>query len=306
MTHHASRAALLLALAVALVGPAACEPDVGPQPQPLPLFDFQFQVGAVGASAAGSASVAPVAVQVLQPSRQPTKRPPLPAQPTAQQYLEPSVMQEQEGPQPVGQPLEAPEPLPQQQPARARPSQPQLPRQQPPPMQQPVQARPSQPQPQPLPQPQPRPAGAQPLPLPQQGKPAVAAPPSSQLDALLAAAAALAPRGGLRGWTAGRGAGGGYCAAFDGVRCDGARNVVGIDLGKAGPLGGALPPGAVLRALPKLRSLWLPSAALAGALPADWGGLSELEDVRLGGNALEGGVPHAWTNMGGLKRLDLS
>ena len=125
-----------------------------------------------------------------------------------------------------------------------------------------------------------------------------------QLSALLAVKEAIDRSGlGLPGWTAAKGAGGGFCS-FAGVECDAAGDVVKIDLdNKSGAGGGTLPPASVLAGLRKLRTVWLGGLRLQGTLPRDWGTLRGLEDVRLANNELTGGVPPEWRAMGRLKTL---
>ena len=123
---------------------------------------------------------------------------------------------------------------------------------------------------------------------------------------LLAVRAAIDPKGsGLPGWTAAKGAGGGFCS-FSGVTCDAAGDVVQISRNNLGGVGGGtLPPASVLAGLPKLRTVWLADLRLKGKLPRDWGTLGGLEDVRHNINQLTGGVPPEWSGMGRLKALYL-
>jgi hypothetical protein len=134
-------------------------------------------------------------------------------------------------------------------------------------------------------------------------------PPTSkdgQLRALLAVMAALdGNSSGLPGWTAAKGAGGGFCS-FAGVTCDSAGDVVKIDLGSvdwAG--GGTLPLASVLAGLPKLREVSLYGLSLRGTLPRDWGLLGGLGDVDLSTNELTGSLPPEWKGLGALKALHL-
>jgi hypothetical protein len=127
----------------------------------------------------------------------------------------------------------------------------------------------------------------------------------AQLSALLALKAALDTQGWMRDWAAGRGAAGEYCARFAGVQCDAEKNVVGIGFREGDPLGGTLPPASVLKAFPRLKFLWLGETYLTGTLPADWGELDQLEDLRLGNNQLKGRLPREWAGMARLKKLYL-
>jgi hypothetical protein len=118
--------------------------------------------------------------------------------------------------------------------------------------------------------------------------------------------AAIDPsRAGLPGWTAAKGAGGGFCS-FAGVTCDAAGDAVKIDLSSlGGATGGTLPPASVLAGLPKLGEVLLYGLRLRGTLPRDWGMLGRLEDVRLSSNELTGVVPPEWKGMGRLNILAL-
>lgn len=132
-----------------------------------------------------------------------------------------------------------------------------------------------------------------------------------QLRALLGVKAAVDRTGSLAFWSAREGAGGGYCSTFlgvgfPGVQCDAQKNVVSINLFQR-QLGGALPPGAVLKGLPFLRSVDFSEAGINGTLPGDWGRLAPwLEDIRISGNlGLTGSLPKSWSGMSNLTVLYL-
>ena len=136
----------------------------------------------------------------------------------------------------------------------------------------------------------------------------------TQLQALLHIRAALDATGALASsWTAERGANGGYCDIFAGITCDDGNNVKSIAItsgaqvnGRAGiRLGGVLPSDVLLRALPKLTNITFWQVDLTGTLPPDWGGLAQLEDIRIVGNAITGPLPVKWSGMARLKVLYL-
>jgi hypothetical protein len=105
---------------------------------------------------------------------------------------------------------------------------------------------------------------------------------SAQLDALLAIKDAVDKKGAaLRSWDPAKGAGGAFCRAFSGVKCDAAGDVVAIGL-RGLALGGALPSGALLGELPKLITLDCTNAGLTGPVPIDYGSLAAIKELRLG------------------------
>jgi hypothetical protein len=130
-------------------------------------------------------------------------------------------------------------------------------------------------------------------------------PAGSQLKALLTIRASIDANGWLADeWTEQRGGGGAYCTAFEGVVCDGEKYVTGIKFHDDGdPLGGTLPPAQALQQLPRLKALWLSKTFLTGTLPADWGSLGGLEELRLGQNQLFGRIPREWSGMTRLRKL---
>jgi hypothetical protein len=115
---------------------------------------------------------------------------------------------------------------------------------------------------------------------------------------------AAVDRQGLLPWTEKGGANAGYCT-FVGVSCDAQGNVEKLSLLGAG-LGGTLPPAAVLQGLTALRAIGLGSVDITGTLPASWGALTQLEDLRIGNNpGITGRIPESWAGLTRLKVLIL-
>jgi hypothetical protein len=129
---------------------------------------------------------------------------------------------------------------------------------------------------------------------------------ADQLDALLGIKAALDTKGWLADWTAERGANGAYCRTFGGIDCDSVGNVIHVTFDDGDPLGGTLPSAALLAKLPRLTALWLANTGITGTLPPGYGALTQLEDIRLMNNWLEGSIPKEWAGMSNLRTLYLA
>jgi hypothetical protein len=67
-------------------------------------------------------------------------------------------------------------------------------------------------------------------------------------------------------------------------------------------LKGRLPPASALKLLPGLTTVHVSGQpGVTGPLPASWEGLTQLEDVRLHDNDLNGELPDSWSALKGLK-----
>jgi hypothetical protein len=126
---------------------------------------------------------------------------------------------------------------------------------------------------------------------------------AAQLRALLAFKAAVDKQGTLD-WTAEGGANAGYCN-FYGVGCDAQSNIAIIGIIEEN-LGGTLPPGSVLAPLTALISIHLGNTGVSGTLPANWGALNQLEDIRICGSpGITGKIPQGWKMLTQLRFLYL-
>jgi len=137
------------------------------------------------------------------------------------------------------------------------------------------------------------------------GKPLITVSPGlGQADALMKMKEDMDRMGSLSDWRRESAGNGGYCN-WEGVICDGAKNVIRVVL-TYDPLGGVVPSVNALRALPKLKVLRLGETQLSGTLPPEYGSLSRLEELSLWGNKLSGTLPAAWSGMVAMKLLSLS
>ncbi|KAF6256526.1 hypothetical protein COO60DRAFT_1252895, partial [Scenedesmus sp. NREL 46B-D3] len=91
-----------------------------------------------------------------------------------------------------------------------------------------------------------------------------------------------------------------FCSTFSGRQ-----QVYIIDLSQIG-LTGTLDDSVPLANLTRLQALWMSGNELAGSLPASWGRIRSLQEVKLDMNALTGSLPVDWRDLRKLKKLLLN
>jgi hypothetical protein len=132
-----------------------------------------------------------------------------------------------------------------------------------------------------------------------------------QLDALLRIKNAVDKKSGaLTEWNRANGANGRYCE-WKGVRCDEAKNVVGVGAHfretAVGPLRGVLPDVGALQELPKLIEVWFSQDELEGTLPPEYGALTGLVHLSVHYTSkLRGTLPASWSSLTRLQELYVS
>lgn len=94
---------------------------------------------------------------------------------------------------------------------------------------------------------------------------------------------------------------------WPGIQCDAKQQVTGINLGAATKWGkgSRLPPAALLKQLPALKSLSIQAPELAGGLPSDYSTLTQLDTlvIRVTGRGVQSALPPTWSKMSKLRVL---